>query len=52
LDKFHVMPVWFWDGKGVVPTGHNYCERFPPTWSNLITVTIDSWCFIIGTMNG
>jgi hypothetical protein len=45
LDKFHVMPVWFWDGKGVVPTGHNYCERFPPTWSNLITVTIDSMVF-------
>jgi len=35
------MPVWFWDGEGVVPSGHNYCERFPPTWSNLITVTID-----------
>jgi Histidine kinase-, DNA gyrase B-, and HSP90-like ATPase len=38
----NVAPVWFWDGgNGVVPTGHNYCERFPPpTWSKLFTVTI------------
>ena len=36
-----VIPVWFWDvGNDVVPSGHNYCERFPPTWSKLVTVTI------------
>jgi hypothetical protein len=46
LPKGNVMPVWFWNGEDdVVPSGHNYCERFPPAWSKLMTVTVENTIF-------
>ena len=46
LDSVGVIPAWFWDGgHGVIPSGHNYCERFPPSWLSLATVSLNSVVF-------
>jgi hypothetical protein len=42
----NVTPVWFWEGdNNLARSNHDYCERFPPAWSKLISVTIGELSF-------